>query len=152
MKQSDRLTRVLERRAQRLRELIETRFGNERGAYKMVADRLDYKEPQLSRWVNNRQAMREDSARYIEQELQLPDLWFDKPAATMDLPRPVGQALTTGENVPQYNAAMESTEPADPIISATERAMRNMDVAARRMVPNLAVSLSKHPDHGDIKP
>lgn len=65
---------ITETRRRRLRELIDGPFN---GVVLQLANRLDMKPPQLHRWLNGGQGMREDSARAIEIKLKLPRRWLD---------------------------------------------------------------------------
>ena len=144
MKQSDRLERILHRRSDRLMQLISMQFGTGRGALKTFADRLGYKESQLSRWTNRKQFLREDSARYIEEQLSLKELWMDMPNEPIEQ----SSALIASEPMPPLYTQLRPQEPEkDPVIAATERAMRTITPDARRMVLDLALFLSKQLDH-----
>lgn len=65
-------------RRARLRQLIRERFG---GRQRALADALDMKGSQISRWLGPgdkaRQAIHENSARAIEETLRLPPGWMD---------------------------------------------------------------------------
>ena len=144
MKQSDRLERILHRRSDRLMQLISMQFGTGRGALKTFADRLGYKESQLSRWTNRKQFLREDSARYIEEQLSLKELWMDMPNEPIEQ----SSALIASEPMPPlYTQLRAQEQEKDPVIAATERAMRAITPDARRMVLDLALFLSKQADH-----
>jgi len=107
MKQSDRLERILHRRSDRLMQLISMQFGTGRGALKTFADRLGYKESQLSRWTNRKQFLREDSARYIEEQLSLKELWMDMPNEPIEQ----SSALIASEPMPPLYTQMRAQEP-----------------------------------------
>jgi len=125
-------------------QLISMQFGTGRGALKTFADRLGYKESQLSRWTNRKQFLREDSARYIEEQLSLKELWMDMPNEPIEQ----SSALIASEPMPPLYTQMRAQEPEkDPVIAATERAMRAITPDARRMVLDLALFLSKQADH-----
>lgn len=66
---------ITELRRRRLRELIDTRFN---GVVLQLANHIGMKPPQLHRWLNGGQGMREDSARSIEDKLRLTKLWLDQ--------------------------------------------------------------------------
>lgn len=66
------------KRRLQLIQIIEDMFNGESG---QCADKLGVKRPQLSRWItaneDARQGISEDSARSIEDKLDLPRLWLD---------------------------------------------------------------------------
>lgn len=65
---------ISEIRRTRLRKLIDERFD---GVTLRLATALDMKPPQLHRWLSGGQGIREDSARKIEERLQLGQGWLD---------------------------------------------------------------------------
>lgn len=65
---------ISEIRRGRLRKLIDERFD---GVTLRLATALEMKPPQLHRWLSGGQGIREDSARKIEERLQLGQGWLD---------------------------------------------------------------------------
>ena len=65
---------ISEIRRTQLRKLIDERFE---GVTLRLATALEMKPPQLHRWLSGGQGIREDSARKIEERLQLGHGWLD---------------------------------------------------------------------------
>lgn len=71
-----------ETRRERLRTLIDDHFM---GVAARLATALDMKPPQLHRWLSGRQGISEESARGIEQKLDLTPGWLDRPSDDVGL-------------------------------------------------------------------
>lgn len=91
----------------RLRQLIDEGYN---GKVAHLATRLGMKPPQLSRWLNNKQGIHEDSARGIERECGLHPGWLDLPPSdapghpTPALPEPSTPSDEDYALIPQYSA------------------------------------------------
>ena len=65
----------------RLKMLIDASFD---GSQKNLATKLDMNPSQISQWLKGFRVLGENSARKIEQALDLPDLWLDEPVSGID--------------------------------------------------------------------
>lgn len=92
---------ISEIRRIQLRKLIDEQFE---GVTLRLATALEIKPPQLHRWLSDGQGIREDSARKIEERLQLGHGWLDgieRPAAYTPSP-----ALRVAEPTPEPSAQL----------------------------------------------